>query len=201
MWDLNFRFIEGQRIRLEPPSEHLVDGLCDALLGEENGWFATWWQVNSREKIAELIKISLSGYRNGRSLSFVVRDLISGKVAGISHFSNINERHRQLEIGGTQVGPAFRRSHINTEMKYLMLKDAFERLGTIRVYFKVSSKNYVSQNAVARLGIQYEGCLRDDCLYPDGRIGDYFIYGVTKKEWPTLKQRLELMTHRHNFSR
>lgn len=190
IWSLESRVLESRRVRLEPPSPEHIDGLCEALLCEPDGWFATRWNIRSREDVARIINFR----RDARNVTFVVRDLVSGKLAGITHFLNVIENRRQLEIGGTQVGPAFRRSHLNTEMKYLLLREAFETMGCVRVYFKVGAENKISQTAVLRLGAQFEGALRNDCLYPNGRTGDYHIYSLIDCEWPKVKAHLETLT-------
>ena len=85
----------------------------------------------------------------------------------------------------------FRRSHINTETKYLMLKEAFETLKVIRISFRVDTENLTSEKAVLRIGAIYEGTLRNGGILPDGRKRDYKIYGIIDSEWPSIKMALQ----------
>lgn len=191
MMDLSPRPLDGTNVRLEPLSAAHIDELCECLLGEPDGWFARMYGVNSHEVLRQAITHRLRLIDERKSMSFVSRDKASGFVAGLSHFMRIDEKNRQLEIGGTQVGRRFRRSHVNTENKYLMLKDAFERLHTVRVFFKVDAENLISQKGVLRIGATFEGEFRNDEILPDGSVRNYRIYSIIDSEWPRTKARLE----------
>jgi RimJ/RimL family protein N-acetyltransferase len=190
MWNLSPRTICGRKVQLEPLSENLYGELCDCLLNEPDGWFSRMFGFNKPESVSVMIKSWSEANQARRALSFVTRDLVTSKVAGLSHFMRIDERNRQLEIGGTQVGKLFRRSHVNTETKLLMLSEAFEVLGAIRVYFKVDSENEVSKRSTLRIGAKFEGSLRNDCILPDGSRRDYHIYSILDSEWPDIKAHL-----------
>ena len=182
--------IKGKNIRLEKLSSDHIDALCDCLLGEPDGWFAQMYGINSPETLRSALQNRLKLNNEDTSRSFVTIELKSGKVAGLSHFMKIDNRNRQLEIGGTQVGRHFRRSAVNTETKLLMLTEAFEKMNFVRVYFKVDTENLISQKAMERIGTHREGCYRNEWILPDGRVRDCFIYSVIDSEWPLMKNRL-----------
>ena len=196
IWDLTPRVIDGKNVRLEPlSSDHIAD-LCECLLGEPDGWFCRMYGISSPEVLRRAIENRLSANSERKSVSFVSRDKISGKVAGLSHFMRIDERNRQLEIGGTQIGRHFRKTHVNTENKFLMLEDAFERLKAVRVFFKVDSENTKSQQGVLRIGAKFEGELRNDEILPDGRVRNYRIYSIVDSEWSDVKIQLQELMDR-----
>ena len=199
-WNLSPRIIQGKGVQLEPLSKDKLEPLCECLLGEPDGWFSRMFGFNKPESITALIDGWTKANEERQALSFVSRDLTTQKIAGISHFMRIDEKNRQLEIGGTQVGQKFRRSHVNAETKYLMLREAFEALNAIRVFFKVDSENTISQKAILRIGVKPEGVLRNDCILPDGRTRDYQIYSVIDSEWPSVKNRLEQVIHAHSVA-
>lgn len=184
------RLIKGRNIQLESMAQEHFEPLCECLLNEPNGWFSRMFNYNTAEAIQKTIHGSVKAGQERRGFAFVVRDLKSGRVAGFSNFMKIDERNRQLEIGFTQIGKAFRKTHVNTEKKFLMLRTAFEELKTVRVYFKADAENADSQNAILRIGATYEGTLRKDCILPDGRIRDYRVYSVIDSEWPVVSARL-----------
>ena len=121
----------------------------------------------------------------------MIFDLRSEKIAGISHFMKVDNRDRQIEIGGTQVGRAFRKTYVNTETKFLLLAEAFEALKMLRVYFRVDIENYISQKAILRIGAKLEGTLRNEWILPDGRIRNVYVYSMIYQDWPELKKELE----------
>jgi hypothetical protein len=71
-----------------------------------------------------------------------------------------------VEIGGTWVTPAWQRSTINTEAKYLQLRHAFETLGCIRVEFETDALNTKARQALARIGATEEGIFRNHMIMP-----------------------------------
>jgi len=189
-WSLEPQIIEGKNIQLEPIAQSHFEPLCECLLNEPDGWFSKMFSFNTPEAIQRTIQGSLRANQERKGLAFVVRDLKSGRVAGFSNFMRVDERNRQLEIGFTQIGKAFRRTYVNTEKKFLMLRTAFEELKAVRVYLKTDSENIVSQNAVLRIGGKFEGILRNDCILPNGQLRDYRVYSILDTEWPEVKVKL-----------
>ena len=183
--------IAGRYIRLETLSISHLPGLEQCLLGEPDGWFSLHHRINSPENLRSAIENRLKLNESKASRSFVIFDLRSEKIAGISHFMKVDNRDRQIEIGGTQVGRAFRKTYVNTETKFLLLVEAFEALKMLRVYFRVDIENYISQKAILRIGAKLEGTLRNEWILPDGRIRNVYVYSIIYQDWPELKKELE----------
>ena len=76
--------------------------------------------------------------------------------------------HKRVEIGWTWIAPAWQRTAINTEAKYLMLRYAFEQLGCNRVELKTNALNLKSRAAILRIGAKEEGTLRSHMVNDDG---------------------------------
>jgi RimJ/RimL family protein N-acetyltransferase len=110
---------------------------------------------------------------------------------GSTSYLNIDLRHRRVEIGGTWITPAWQRSAINTEAKYLQLRHAFETLSCMRVEFKTDSLNTKSRQAIARLGATEEGIFRNHMVMPGGRIRHSVYFSIINDEWPQIKAHLE----------
>ena len=107
-------------------------------------------------------------------------------------------QNRRVEIGWTFIAPAFQRTRVNTEAKYLMLRHAFEVLGCIRVEFKADALNERSRAAILRLGAVEEGLLRSHMVVSGGRIRDTVYFSITNREWPAVSARLAtLLSGRH----
>ena len=113
------------------------------------------------------------------------------QVVGSTSDLTIDCQHQRVEIGGTWVTPAWQRSAINTEAKYLQLRHAFETLGCIRVEFKTDALNTKSRQALARIGATEEGTFRNHMIMPDGRIRHSVYFSITHDEWPRVKAHLE----------
>jgi RimJ/RimL family protein N-acetyltransferase len=135
----------------------------------------------------------LARQARGGDLPFTVFYKATGKAIGATRFMEIRREHRGLEIGGTWYAPAYQRTRVNTECKYLMLKHAFEVLRCIRVQFKTDLRNERSQRAIERLGAQKEGVFRNHMLTPAGHIRSSVYYSIIDSEWPEIKTRLEAL--------
>ena len=96
-----------------------------------------------------------------------------------------------MEIGHTWYNPSVWRTRVNTESKYMLLRYCFESLNLLRVQIKTDLRNERSQAAIARLGAQKEGILRQHRVLYDGYIRDTVMFSIIDKEWPQVKERLE----------
>lgn len=115
----------------------------------------------------------------------------TGKAAGTTSFLEIRPEHRGLEIGYTWIGKEYQGTHVNPENKYILLRHAFETLGAIRVQLKTDGRNNQSQRAMAKLGLKYEGILRNHVILPDGFYRASVMFSAIIEEWPALKAQIE----------
>lgn len=128
----------------------------------------------------------------GTAYPFIVIDKASNTIAGSTRYYNINSKNRQLEIGFTWYGQAYRGTGLNKHCKYLLLEHAFETLDCLRVGFKADATNAVSVAAMKSLGAREEGILRQDTLMSDGRFRDTMVLSILQSEWQDgIKQTLQ----------
>jgi RimJ/RimL family protein N-acetyltransferase len=118
-------------------------------------------------------------------------DATSGQVIGSTRYMNIDQANRRVEIGATWIARPWRRTAVNTEAKYLMLRHAFETLGCIRVELKTDALNHRSRAAIRRIGATEEGTLRQHVITWSGRLRDSVYFSILDSEWPRVKQDLE----------
>jgi len=182
--------LEGEHVRLEPLSLSHLDGLSEIGLVEELWrWIPT--QVATPEAMKAYIELALTEQANGVSMPFAQIEQARGHVIGSTRYMNIERNHRRLEIGSTWIAPAWQRSAINTEAKYLLLRHAFEDLGCLRVELKTDSLNEKSRTAILRVGAKQEGIFRNHMLTSTGRIRHTVYFSVIDSEWPGVKAELE----------
>jgi len=118
-------------------------------------------------------------------------DKASGRIIGSTRYGNIDRVHHRVEIGWTWVARQWQRSAVNTEMKYLLLRHAFETLKCIRVELKTDSLNERSRAAILRIGAREEGTFRNHMITASGRIRHTVYFSILDSEWPDVKTRLE----------
>ena len=182
--------LEGRHVRLEPLSQAHHADLAEVGLAEELWrWIPT--PVRTAEEMSSYIETALQEQVRGVSLPFAQIDKCSGKAIGSTRYGNIERMHRRVEIGWTWIAPAWQRSAINTESKYLLLRHAFETLGCIRVELKTDSLNERSRAAILRIGGREEGTFRNHMITASGRIRHTVYFSILDSEWPEVKVRLE----------
>ncbi len=188
--------LSGRFVRLEPLSANHVPGLAAVGMDDEIWQLMPYGPMRTEEDIRRWVQNILERGAAGTDLPFAVIHLESGRVAGATRYMEIRPEHRSLEIGGTWYGADFRRTVVNTETKYLLLRHAFEHLRCIRVQLKTDLRNVRSQQAIERIGAVKEGILRNQMVLPDGTLRDSVFYSIIDSEWPAVKQRLESMLSR-----
>jgi len=183
--------LEGRSVRLEPLSEAHVPALTAVGIDDRIWQYMVYGQIRNEGDMRKWVLDLLDGQAARTDLPFAVIHLDSGRVAGATRFLEIRPAHKSLEIGGTWYGLEFQHTIVNTECKYLLLRYAFETLGTIRVQFKADFRNERSWRAIERIGATREGILRNHFILPDGVKRDSVVYSIIESEWPGVKERLE----------
>lgn len=128
--------------------------------------------------------------RSEDPLFFTVVDNASSERVGMAAFQRIRPEMRCLEIAHIWYTPAHQGTTTNTETVYLMLREAFERLGYRRVEWKCDALNRRSRAAALRLGFRFEGIFRQHMI-ARGRNRDTAWYSMLDLEWQDRKQKME----------
>jgi RimJ/RimL family protein N-acetyltransferase len=110
---------------------------------------------------------------------------------GTTRFADFMNALPACEIGWTWLDRHQHGRGLNTSIKYLMLRHAFENWGMVRVQLKTAASNLRSQRAIEKLGAVREGLLRNHRRLADGRLDDTLLYSITDMEWPALREAME----------
>ncbi len=151
------------------------------------------WSVRGFEEETERVKATPG------VVAFAIVRAADGVAIGRTTFMDIKPEHRGLEIGRTWIARPFHGTRVNPEIKYLMLRHAFEALSpsAIRVQITTNGTNLHSQAAIAKLGAVREGVLRDSrimpvsIIRPEPVVRDWVIFSVLAREWLGVKANLE----------
>ena len=184
--------LEGSFIRLEPirpDHAELFWEVSKADLEDIFRWIP--YSMKTREDFERLIDKAFTEQERAESIVFVTVERKSGRTVGSTRFMNIDRANRRVEIGSTWIAPAWQRTPVNTEAKYLMLRHAFEVWGCVRVELKTDALNQKSRNAILRIGAKEEGTLRRHVVTWTGRIRDSVYFSILDDEWPEVKTKLE----------
>jgi N-acetyltransferase len=184
--------LEGSIVRLEPIRRDHAELFWEAAKNNLEDIFR-WipYAMKTPEDFRTLIDKAFSEQERGESVVFATVERSSGRVVGSTRFMNIDRANRRVEIGSTWIAPAWQRTVVNTEAKYLMLRHAFEGWGCMRVELKTDALNQKSRNAILRIGAKEEGTLRRHLITWTGRVRDTVYFSILDDEWPTVRAALE----------
>lgn len=179
-------------IRLEPLRREHAELLWQAAQGSLDKIFRWYpWAMRTLDDFTVYVERILAEQERGASVAFATVLRESGEIAGSTRFMSIDSPNRHVEIGSTWIVPAWQRTAVNTEAKYLMLWHAFESWGCLRVELKTDALNEQSRAAILRLGAKEEGTFRKHVVCWDGRVRDSVYFSIVDTEWPGVKARLE----------
>jgi RimJ/RimL family protein N-acetyltransferase len=184
--------LEGSVVRLEPIRRDHAKLFWEAAKNDLDNIFQ-WipYRMKSFDDFERLIEKSFIEQERGDSVVFATVERESESVVGSTRFMNIDSGNRHVEIGSTWIAPAWQRTAINTEAKYLMLRQAFEVWQCFRVELKTDALNQRSRNAILRIGAKEEGTLRRHVITWTGRVRDSVYFSILDSEWPEVKKKLE----------
>ncbi len=190
--------LTGRHVQLEPLSVDHATGLAAAAAVDRTAYDLTRVPDGVGETRAYIAGL-LHDHEHGLVLPFAQRRLDTGELVGCTryldpHWWRGRAEPDEIEIGGTWLGARAQRTAINTEAKYLLLTDAFERLGVWRVAICTDARNQRSRDAIVRIGATFEGVLRNHRLVADADEPEprqTAVYSVIADDWPALKQGLE----------
>jgi N-acetyltransferase len=184
--------LEGSVVRLEPIAREHAEAfwnIAQDALDDIFQWIP--YRMKTRDDFQHLVQKAFDEQGRGESVVFATVERKSGQVIGSTRFMNIDRANRRVEIGSTWIAPAWQRTAVNTEAKYVMLRHAFEVWKCIRVELKTDALNQKSRNAILRIGAKEEGTLRRHVITWTGRVRDSVYFSILDSEWPEVKAKLE----------
>ena len=199
----------GKLVRLEPLQHQHLPGLAAATVG--GGELYRWSAVPRDEaQVRKVVETAIAARDDGTAVPFAVVRAADDTVIGSTRFFDIeywawpDGRARTgpdtCEIGYTWLSPAAIRTGANTEMKRLMLTHAFEVWQVSSVALHTDARNQRSRDAMARIGLRYEGVLRAHRLGTDLKPRDSARFSVTAADWPAVRQHLDELDRRYQRS-
>jgi len=134
-------------------------------------------------------RLRRSGERNDTEVWFVVE--VGGRLVG-----DIQGRSSRMamppgvwELGVELWEEADRGRGHGREACALLTSYLFEEQGAIRVQATTDLDNTAMRRTLETLGFGFEGTLRGFMPQPEGSARDYAMYGVTDRDWRSVRER------------
>jgi len=118
---------------------------------------------------------------------------------GMASYLRITPKHGNIEIGHINYSPLLQNTTEGTEAMYLMMKNAFDKLGHRRYEWKCNNLNLESQKAAKRLGFKFEGVFRQSFIVKK-RNRDTAWFSIIDKEWAKYKKNYIRYLKNSNFN-
>ena len=180
--------LEGRIVRVEPIAERHRDGLREAAEREPQIHRFTNMYSLGFERWFDLALAS------DAEIPFVVH--VDGRPVGSTRYLNVEPAHRRAEIGWTWLERPQWGTGANIETKFLLLENAFDRWGAMRVEFKTDARNLRVRGALLGIGARFEGIFRKHMVLPDS-IRDSAWYAILDDDWPRVKELLQAKIEAH----
>jgi RimJ/RimL family protein N-acetyltransferase len=180
--------LAGRIVRVEPIEERHREGLREAAEAEPQIHRFTNMYTLGFDRWFDLALASET------EVPFVVH--VGDRPVGSSRYLNVEPFHRRVEIGWTWLERPQWGTGANIETKYLLMANAFNSWGAMRVEFKTDARNLRVRGALLGVGASFEGIARKHMKLPDS-IRDSAWYAVVDDDWPRVKEMLEGKIERH----
>lgn len=184
--------LEGMHVTLVPLAREQIPQLAFAGRDPEVWRYLRIGPAQDVASMTTLVDMLLDQQLQGSVRPFAIVLRRDSRPAGIVRYLDIDRQNGQVELG-TWIDSALWRTPVNTEVKYLALRHAFEAQHVHRVHLRTDSRNARSQRAIERLGAQREGILREYLVRPGGYRRSSVCYSILGSEWTRVRARLEEM--------
>ena len=149
-------------------------------------------------------EISLKKYLKDKNLTgnpffYTIYSKRLKTFCGLASYLRIKPQVGTIEVGYITYAKNLQRTVEATEAMFLMMKNAFDKLGYRRYEWKCDNLNERSKKSAIRLGFEYEGLFRQATIYKN-RNRDTAWYSVIDKEWKKHKKKYLTFFKKSNFT-
>ena len=149
-------------------------------------------------------EISLKKYLKNKNLTgnpffYTIYSKRLKTFCGLASYLRIKPRIGTIEVGYITYAKNLQKTVEATEAMFLMMKNAFDKLGYRRYEWKCDNLNERSKKAALRLGFKFEGIFRQATIYKN-RNRDTAWYSIIDKEWKKHKKKYLTFLKKSNFT-
>ncbi len=162
----NMPILECERLVLRPIRITDAEDVYDYSKRVDLTRFLLWSPHPYIAYTKEYLKYVVKQYRAGNFYDWAIEEKESGRMIGTCGFTSIDAEHRSAEIGYV-LNPDFHRRGYAPEAARAVINFGFRELSLNRIQCRFMKGNDASLKVAQRLGMTFEGYLRD-FLYVKG---------------------------------
>ena len=175
--------LEDDRVLLRLLQASDVEHLLSISENEPENWQYGLENASGKDNLEKYIANALKARNDLQAIPFIIFDKSTKAFAGSTRYYQLNAAHKRLAIGYSWLGNDFKQTGLNSHIKYLMLRHAFEHWSMERVEFMADTLNERSIRSILSLGATREGTLRSHAFRLNGTRRDTAVFSILKKEW------------------
>lgn len=181
------QILENHRVLLRPLCMEDVKNLEEYICQEPEIWNYSLVAMNNFADLENYIETALKDRKAQIAYPYIIFDKQKNKYVGCTRFYDVQLSNASALIGYTWLSQATWGSGLNTHCKYLLLSHAFEKMGLMRIEFRVDDRNKRSRAALEKMGCTVEGKLRNHLPIADGSRRDTIVLSILASEWHLIK--------------
>jgi [ribosomal protein S5]-alanine N-acetyltransferase len=174
--------LEGSRILLRPIVESDAESIFEYCGDPEVSKFTTWETHQTTEDSMALIRHARANYKRKNCEPYgIALKTNPKKIIGTTGWFWNTKQHKSIEIAYALARPFWGKGLI-VEAVRLVVNEALKENDIHRISSRCISENKASQRVMDKLGMRFEGTLRQSMLVK-GRFVDITHFSMTKEEW------------------
>jgi ribosomal-protein-alanine N-acetyltransferase len=143
--------------------------------------FVTWEPHKSIDDSINFLKLVIKKYENNEPSDWGIIYKENSKLIGTCGYVSLDKANYSAEIGYA-LSREYWGKGLMTEVVKEVIKFGFEKMNLNRIYARCFVKNIGSQKVLEKVGMKFEGILREQVLIK-GTFRDMKIYSILRKEY------------------
>lgn len=139
------------------------------------------WGPNTKADTRAFVQAAVDLWEQSPRQRFVYVACLAGEIVGLGELKVRDRVQRQAEISYV-VHPRVWGRGVATATGLELLSTGFDKLKLHRVFATCDPRNVASHRVLVKLGMTYEGCLRQTVLLRDG-WRDSEVFSLLDHEW------------------
>ena len=179
----------GNYVDLEPlnPAKH-VDQLFENFSKDKKNKIWNYLSYGPFNDVHDFRKWIIKNCLNKDPFFYAIYSKKHNQYCGMTSYLRITPEHGSIEVGHINYSPLLQNTVEGTETMYLLMSNAFNKLGNRRYEWKCNNLNNDSKRAAKRLGFSYEGVFRQMNVFKE-RNRDTVWFSIIDSEWKHLEKK------------